>query len=569
MKHHRIKRRVSSLPWWRQLPLAGSRTAVLPVDVLSEPPVWGLTGILVGSIIGTMITSSKSGGIETGAGVVRSPEALVNLADGEPGVFAEAQREQAEQEAAQYEEEHNQFSHLEEVKRLDDEIKATRSQLQAELEKNRELLIKQQSLSSTVHSQKQQMLDAQEEHEQAVQELQNSINTLKYERDALSAQLISKNDSDQGLDQKLARAQEELERGRMERESLKFKVIEAERNVEQATRVAVNAQQQAADALRQQENTQASMAALEYELEQRDVQLEAAFQDQNVLLERLERTMEECTRLELEMAELKNHHAAQVDALTKQNESYAQELKQIQTYSIQKLNSMEADLSEERMNRIAAEKALASSQDHVIRTAGELNRLHIELEDARSEINNDKKKLHAIEEEIRIASRDAKESLHREMEAFAEAERQKEACMFFKDENDRLKQKIEELQGQNSRSEESEKEAPNASIETPKKKRGRPRKSATNAKPEKNPEAEVSVVIEPPESPQKQIEEASAAAKAAEIAATEAKQRSYEIRAEAALLVETVEDRAHEAVEAAQAEVTKLKREIERLNGQA
>jgi hypothetical protein len=42
--------------------------------------------------------------------------------------------------------------------------------------------------------------------------------------------------------------------------------------------------------------------------------------------------------------------------------------------------------------------------------------------------------------------------------------------------------------------------------------------------------------------------------------AKEAQQRAIEIRAEAALLVETVEDRAVEAVEAAQAEVERLNR---------
>lgn len=44
-----------------------------------------------------------------------------------------------------------------------------------------------------------------------------------------------------------------------------------------------------------------------------------------------------------------------------------------------------------------------------------------------------------------------------------------------------------------------------------------------------------------------------------------AEKRAAEIRAEAALLVETVEDRAHEAVMAAQAEAAKQTREVERL----
>ena len=43
------------------------------------------------------------------------------------------------------------------------------------------------------------------------------------------------------------------------------------------------------------------------------------------------------------------------------------------------------------------------------------------------------------------------------------------------------------------------------------------------------------------------------------------KRRSYEIRAEAALLVETVEDRAVELVEKAQREVALLKRELDQL----
>ena len=56
-------------------------------------------------------------------------------------------------------------------------------------------------------------------------------------------------------------------------------------------------------------------------------------------------------------------------------------------------------------------------------------------------------------------------------------------------------------------------------------------------------------------------------AEAAEAVAA-AEKRAAEIRAEAALLVETVEDRAHEEVEAARAEAAKHSREVERLTAE-
>ena len=55
---------------------------------------------------------------------------------------------------------------------------------------------------------------------------------------------------------------------------------------------------------------------------------------------------------------------------------------------------------------------------------------------------------------------------------------------------------------------------------------------------------------------------------AADAVAADARQRLYEVRAEAALLLESVEDRAVEEVEAAQAATEAARREVEALRAE-
>lgn len=55
---------------------------------------------------------------------------------------------------------------------------------------------------------------------------------------------------------------------------------------------------------------------------------------------------------------------------------------------------------------------------------------------------------------------------------------------------------------------------------------------------------------------------------AANAAAAAAQQRATEIRAEAAMLVESVEDRAHEAIQEAQAQKDSAVREVEQLRAE-
>ena len=113
-------------------------------------------------------------------------------------------------------------------------------------------------------------------------------------------------------------------------------------------------------------------------------------------------------------------------------------------------------------------------------------------------------------------------------------------------------------------------------VTAPKKRRGRPRKiplvvveptSMTTSALQQGGAIEMAPVSMSEDEISQRLNAADAAVAAARLAAEEAQQRSIEIRAEAALLVETVEDRAVEAVEAAQAEVRRLKAELKRVVG--
>lgn len=253
---------------------------------------------------------------------------------------------------------------------------------------------------------------------------------------------------------------------------------------------------------------------LAMQLQQRDDQLESSYRDQNELLLRLEEAHNELMGLQ------------------EQNESLQNEMQSM----FADREACQRMYEDERMSRIAAEKALESSQAYLEKTVSDVQRLSAERDAVRAELNAQHKKIVDLEEDIILASRDAKENLHREMEALADVEYQKDECATLRSENDKLRTKIIELQSQISMKSDEE------SIPAPKK-RGRPKKM--------QPIIDYSDAVD--------------AAQVAQDAALEAKKQSYKIRAEAALLVETVEDRAIELVEKAQKEVAMLKAELEKV----
>ena len=207
-----------------------------------------------------------------------------------------------------------------------------------------------------------------------------------------------------------------------------------------------------------------------------------------------------------------------------------------------RLEQAYAELSEEHIGRIAAEKALDSLQVIVEDTLIELRSLEQERE-ATEHAHQQEAMLHhqkvaQLEEDIQYASKEAKLYLHRELEALAEIENQKETI-------DRLQSQVVELQTKV------------VELQTKVAFEGTENK-ATGSKGSKGSSTarvvESEVVADLLEMEQALEEETRAT-----------KRRSYEIRAEAALLVETVEDRAVELVEKAQLEVALLKRELDQL----
>lgn len=254
--------------------------------------------------------------------------------------------------------------------------------------------------------------------------------------------------------------------------------------------------------------------ALAHQVEQREAQLQASYKDQNELLHRLEQALND-----LEIIQAQNQQ------LTTQNESLR--------IQIQAGNSQSEELTSEQIGRIAAEKALASSKEFLDIALGDLKRVMAERDQAHEEIALQHKKIAQLEEDVILASRDAKDSLHREMEALTEVENQKECISALRSENDTLRTKLIEVQSQISFSREAKNRVNTSSID---------QQSDVEDEGPIDPEIVSDV-------------------------ATEAKKRSYEIRAEAALLVETVEDRASELVEKAQREVAILKAELKKVTG--
>ncbi|KAL4531460.1 hypothetical protein Ndes2437A_g08785 [Nannochloris sp. 'desiccata'] len=237
-------------------------------------------------------------------------------------------------------------------------------------------------------------------------------------------------------------------------------------------------------------------------------------------------------------------------------------------------------LKEEKMLRIAAEKALESSESQLKHLVTELTASQGEISAANAAQAELKKQLAELETDANLAAKDAKEALHKELELMAELEKQVEANESLKMELQLAKNAAAELEAklalQNALPPVDSSEAAPAP-----KRRGRPKKKVEPTSQETNGGDSTASSIHggttiemgplglSDDEVSKRLNEADAAAAAAQEAAKEAKQRSYEIRAEAALLVETVEDRAVEAVEAAQLEVKKLKAELKRVTGRS
>lgn len=252
------------------------------------------------------------------------------------------------------------------------------------------------------------------------------------------------------------------------------------------------------------------------ELHQRDDQIELVYQEQNTMLCRLEQALQD------------------IESLSRQNELLKTEIQShlncVQVY--------EEQLSDEKLGRLAAEKTLDSSNDYIEKMLEGTRMAEKERDDALQEIKRQQNIISKLEEDIVLAAHDAREHLQKEMKALADIEMEKDISESLRQENEKLRNKLIQLQTEVSLRRDTE--------EKPKRKRGRPRK--------------VQVVDDATVG----HDDVSNAAEVAQAAATEAKKRSYEIRAEAALLVETVEDRAVELVEKAQREVAVLKAELEK-----
>ena len=252
------------------------------------------------------------------------------------------------------------------------------------------------------------------------------------------------------------------------------------------------------------------LEATEAELEARDAQLQASYVDQNELIGRLE--------------------------------------------------AAHAELAEEHLGRVAAEKALDSLQKILEETLVDIRAIEDARDTAELALKQDEVSRHQqvaqLEEDIRYAAKEAKLYLHREMEALAEVELQKETIDMLKGENTKLRSQLVELQTKmtfDDKDDKDDKDERAAGKADPSKKK---KKSASkkNGSTVRITNAEV-------------VADLSELERALEDEAKATKRRSYEIRAEAALLVETVEDRALELVEKAQREVAVLKAELEKVKG--
>lgn len=261
---------------------------------------------------------------------------------------------------------------------------------------------------------------------------------------------------------------------------------------------------------------------LVYELHRRDAQLQSSYNDQNELLRRLEQAHRDLEVAHLQAQELQNQN----NSLRVHMEALIEESTGVHANS--------EEMSAEKIGRIAAERALASSKEFLDRALMDLREAVAERDYAHDELAAQKEKLSRLEQDVLLASRDAKDSLHREMEALADVELHKDTISALRSENEVLRTRLVELQAKMAFS----------------------RNKEQNDGPIYPDEAYVGTGDN--EEYQGISMDGAHVAHHSEVA-KEAKKRSYEIRAEAALLVETVEDRASELVEKAQREVAILK----------
>lgn len=189
---------------------------------------------------------------------------------------------------------------------------------------------------------------------------------------------------------------------------------------------------------------------------------------------------------------------------------------------------LEEEIHEVRMEKLALEKALESATVQISRLTADVSIAKKRAAAAIAERDEALRRVAQVEEEEKMAEHDAKEALHREMEARAELERMAEVVEV-------LRQELAHAKRRRAGADHDIQQSSMGSMS----------------------EEEMT----------EKVSQANAAVVKANLMAEEAQQRAFEIRAEAALLVETVEDRAVEAVQAAQAEVAKLKAELERRGG--
>jgi hypothetical protein len=372
--------------------------------------------------------------------------------------------------------------------------------------------------------------------------------TVASESESLRAELDSMRQEVQSKD-------EELMRGRMEREQLKMKIIDAER-------IATQAQN---SALKRVQEAEAGMKTLETQVLNLEKQVEASYADQNALLSRLE-AMQEAKNVAESRAEVALEDATAAKSLILAERDRNATVEAARAAAVEdaktllgerreltlaledaqaRAQRLETEAHDERLSRIATEKALESTTSQMEHLVAELSAAQAETQTALAQAEEARNRAHQAEEEEKIAAHDAKEALHREMEALAELERVTEATEALRIELAHAKRTAELTQN------EVKEEKPVV------KRRGRPKKVTSDGEGGSMSEDEMN----------ERLSAADAAAAKAELMAKEAHQRAIEIRAEAALLVETVEDRAVEAVEAAQAEVERLKAELKRVAG--
>ncbi|KAL4549406.1 hypothetical protein Ndes2526B_g04427 [Nannochloris sp. 'desiccata'] len=341
------------------------------------------------------------------------------------------------------------------------------------------------------------------------------------------------------------------------------------------------------------EKTKQHSAAVEDQLSSRDAQIEASFKDQNELLKRLDTEQAMVAQLKNTL-EATHEDAEAAKSLVRMEREKLSTIEAARAAAVEDARKLLAErreltsdveeakdaLKEEKMLRIAAEKALESSESQLKHLVTELTASQGEISAANAAQAELKKQLAELETDANLAAKDAKEALHKELELMAELEKQVEANESLKMELQLAKNAAAELEAklalQNALPPVDSSEAAPAP-----KRRGRPKKKVEPTSQETNGGDSTASSIHggttiemgplglSDDEVSKRLNEADAAAAAAQEAAKEAKQRSYEIRAEAALLVETVEDRAVEAVEAAQLEVKKLKAELKRVTGRS